>query len=120
MKPRHTAEQSTTSVNKATQIGKVGFAALKFKTSTDTAPQTFAAPLQKTLEIPHAAPAKVVSATATATPDSEPAGPLFASVVEVPVSPVSAAPVIAHIEAKVEKPKGFMSLESLKNQNGKN
>ncbi len=29
MKPRHTAEQSTVSVNKATQIGKVGFGALK-------------------------------------------------------------------------------------------
>lgn len=29
MKPRHTAEQSTTKVNKATNLGKVGFAALK-------------------------------------------------------------------------------------------
>jgi ribonucleoside-diphosphate reductase alpha chain len=29
MKPRHTAEQSTTSVNKSTTIGKVGFGALK-------------------------------------------------------------------------------------------
>lgn len=29
MKPRHTAEQSTTSVNKSTSIGKVGFGALK-------------------------------------------------------------------------------------------
>lgn len=29
MKPRHTAEQSTTSVNKAEQIGKRGFAAIK-------------------------------------------------------------------------------------------
>ncbi|MFT5179724.1 MAG: ribonucleoside-diphosphate reductase alpha chain [Candidatus Paceibacteria bacterium] len=31
MKPRHTAEQSTTKVNKATAIGKVGFGALKAK-----------------------------------------------------------------------------------------
>lgn len=29
MKPRHTAEQSTTTVNKSTSIGKVGFGALK-------------------------------------------------------------------------------------------
>ncbi len=29
MKPRHTAEQSTVSVNKGTQIGKIGFGALK-------------------------------------------------------------------------------------------
>jgi ribonucleoside-diphosphate reductase alpha chain len=29
MKPRHTAEQSTTKVNKATSLGKVGFAGLK-------------------------------------------------------------------------------------------
>lgn len=31
MKPRHTAEQSTTSVNKSTSIGKVGFGTLKSK-----------------------------------------------------------------------------------------
>lgn len=31
MKPRHSAEQSTTSVNKAQGLGKVGFAALKMK-----------------------------------------------------------------------------------------
>lgn len=31
MKPRHTAEQSTISVNKATTLGKVGFGALKAK-----------------------------------------------------------------------------------------
>ncbi len=35
MKPRHTAEQSTVSVNKASAIGKVGFGALKAKMVED-------------------------------------------------------------------------------------
>jgi ribonucleoside-diphosphate reductase alpha chain len=57
MKPRHTAEQSTVSVNKAQQIGKVGFGGVKFKgaevvTESNVAPQPFASPLQKTLDIP--------------------------------------------------------------------
>jgi ribonucleoside-diphosphate reductase alpha chain len=54
MKPRHTAEQSTVAVNKAQQIGKLGFGALKFakKDEPSVAPQPFAAPLQQTLEIP--------------------------------------------------------------------
>ncbi len=53
MKPRHTAEQSTVSVNKATQIGKVGFGGVRIKSEdmANKAPQTFAAPLQKTLEM---------------------------------------------------------------------
>ena len=52
MKPRHTAEQSTVTVNKAQQIGKVGFGGLKMTAETMVrAPQTFAVPLQKTLEI---------------------------------------------------------------------
>ena len=46
MKPRHTAEQSTTDVNKAQKIGKVGFGSLNFATSP-----AFSAPLQKSLEI---------------------------------------------------------------------
>ena len=52
MKPRHTAEQSTVTVNKAQNIGKVGFAALGIKKEKlEVAPQTFSAPLQKSLEI---------------------------------------------------------------------
>ncbi len=46
MKPRHTAEQSTTNVNKAQKIGKVGFGALNFASSP-----AFSAPLQKSLKI---------------------------------------------------------------------
>jgi ribonucleoside-diphosphate reductase alpha chain len=44
MKPRHTAEQSTTNVNKAQKMGKVGFGALNFAASP-----AFSAPLQKSL-----------------------------------------------------------------------
>ena len=46
MKPRHTAEQSTTNVNKAVKMGKVGFGALNFASSP-----AFSAPLQKSLDI---------------------------------------------------------------------
>lgn len=46
MKPRHTAEQSTTNVNKAQKIGKVGFGALNFASSL-----AFSAPLQKSLDM---------------------------------------------------------------------
>jgi len=50
MKPRHSAEQSTVSVNKSQQLGKIGFAAIPRKGTL--APQPFAAPLQKTIEMP--------------------------------------------------------------------
>ena len=46
MKPRHTAEQSTTNVNKAQKIGKVGFGVLNFSNSP-----AFSAPLQKSLNM---------------------------------------------------------------------
>ncbi len=47
MKPRHTAEQSTVAVNKAKQMGKVGFGAVR--PQADSSPRPFSAPLQKTL-----------------------------------------------------------------------
>ena len=46
MKPRHTAEQSTTNVNKAQKIGKIGFGVLNFNNSL-----AFSAPLQKSLDM---------------------------------------------------------------------
>jgi ribonucleoside-diphosphate reductase alpha chain len=52
MKPRHTAEQSTTAVNKAQKMGKIGFAAVRSSVISEVAPQTFAAPLQKSIDIP--------------------------------------------------------------------
>jgi ribonucleoside-diphosphate reductase alpha chain len=73
MKPRHTAEQSTVSVNKAQQIGKIGFGGLKFKTEDmSRAPQTFAMPLQKTLEIVEKVPEKKLPEIATEERKAEP------------------------------------------------
>lgn len=46
MKPRHTAEQSTTNVNKAQKMGRVGFGALNFAKSP-----AFSAPLQKSFDV---------------------------------------------------------------------
>lgn len=58
MKPRHTAEQSTTDVNKAAKIGKIGFGVLNFASSP-----AFSAPLQKSFEIaestPESTPSKI-------------------------------------------------------------
>ncbi len=51
MKPRHTAEQSTVSVNKAQKMGKVGFGAISTLKSKEQAPQPFQAPLQKSLDL---------------------------------------------------------------------
>jgi len=44
MKPRHTAEQSTTKVNKSTAIGKAGFGAFRGKPATQPATDTPAEP----------------------------------------------------------------------------
>lgn len=46
MKPRHTAEQSTTNVNKAAKMGRVGFGALNFSNTP-----AFSAPLQKSFDV---------------------------------------------------------------------
>ncbi len=50
MKPRHTAEQSTVRVNKAEQMGRRGFAAIT--TKAKAVDVGFAAPLQKTIDLP--------------------------------------------------------------------
>lgn len=51
MKPRHTAEQSTVSVNKAQKIGKLGFGAIASlaKKIDASEPRSFSMPLQTTL-----------------------------------------------------------------------
>ena len=69
MKPRHTAEQSTTNVNKATKIGKVGFGVLNFASSP-----AFFAPLQKSFEIndgttPISVPEPIANPNPTPTPE---------------------------------------------------
>jgi ribonucleotide reductase alpha subunit len=71
MKPRHTAEQSTTNVNKATKIGKIGFGALNFATSP-----AFSAPLQKSMEMSEpVAPAP--------SPFSHPVAPVFSNTAKI-------------------------------------
>ncbi|HVS79910.1 MAG TPA: ribonucleoside-diphosphate reductase subunit alpha [Candidatus Paceibacterota bacterium] len=99
MKPRHTAEQSTVAVNKAQQIGKMGFAAAFGK--KDAAPQPFSAPLQKTLELE----------PVTIAPAPEP--------VVAEAAPVASAPTAAPVKkeepaAPVRATGGFASLSSLK------
>ncbi len=58
MKPRHTAEQSTTNVNKAAKMGRVGFGALNFANTP-----AFSAPLQKSLTMDVAQSTPKVSPT---------------------------------------------------------
>lgn len=58
MKPRHTAEQSTTNVNKAAKMGKIGFGALNFNSSP-----AFSAPLQKSFSIAETTPETVPAFT---------------------------------------------------------
>lgn len=58
MKPRHTAEQSTTHVNKAEKMGKTGFAAVSagLANASGERKPAFAVPLQKSLDIVEPAP----------------------------------------------------------------
>ena len=81
MKPRHTAEQSTTNVNKAQKIGKVGFGVLNFSKSP-----AFSAPLQKSLDM---------------TPVAIPVAPIISK----PVPVIASAPVIQEIMEEVPTPK---------------
>ena len=97
MKPRHTAEQSTTNVNKAQKIGKVGFGALNFVNSP-----AFSAPLQKSLKIE----------------EPVPSSPLF--VPEVPSSPVHFAPSvpvpatsIPMVESKQVETSDYLAAEAM-------
>ncbi len=90
MKPRHTAEQSTVSVNKAQKLGKIGFAAVKKTQAEEVLPQPFAAPLQKTFEVPVA---HVKHADEPVTMSIPTVAPKRVEVVEKPI--VVSAPSIA-------------------------
>ena len=101
MKPRHSAEQSTVNVNKAQKLGKVGFGAIHVEKKS--APASFAAPLQKSLEMePAVAPAV---AEAMAGKEATPAAPAVAMVAEA----MAPEPIMA-----VKKPAfstGFASIK---------
>jgi len=88
MKPRHTAEQSTVAVNKAQQIGKIGFAAVSEKMKSIEIPQTvgFAAPLQKTL-VEDSAASIPLNSTRETVPKMGP--PSMKSATVSPISPIS-------------------------------
>ena len=100
MKPRHTAEQSTVAVNKAQKIGKLGFGALKLKSEAQVAPQPFAAPLQKTLDISTVAP----SSTPSPREAMEVPGTLFAAksqmATETVVRPLTHVDPVVLVQAK--------------------
>ncbi len=85
LKPRHSAEQSTTNVNKSSKMGRVGFSALNLATSP-----AFSAPLQKSLAIEE--PFVLVEVAPTTTS------------VESPVhvsEPVSIAATVAAVVAEI-------------------
>lgn len=91
MKPRHTAEQSTVTVNKAAAMGKIGFGAVfgKKAEAVPAAAGAFSAPLQKTI-----------------TEEMQPVQTPFAIPVKEPVVVVAAAPQEARKEKQIEeKPK---------------
>ena len=70
MKPRHSAEQSTTVVNKAQALGKRGFAALRDKISDKVAPKEVAAETLAEVVIPAPSPIKMQEpAPAVVTPE---------------------------------------------------
>lgn len=102
MKPRHTAEQSTTSVNKATAMGKKGFAAVASAMGAAPAPKApFAAPLQKSLDIDTASP--LVAPTPT---------PIVAKAPEMKAP--SAGPAVSwNVKAATKPAAGYTSLSDL-------
>jgi ribonucleoside-diphosphate reductase alpha chain len=118
MKPRHTAEQSTVAVNKAVQIGKLGFGALKFKKDdTVVSPQPFAAPLQQTISIANEVPLRNepiqqklgVETTPVATHESHSTSSGQAQSESEPSNATKAS----HAQNPVVKTKGFVSLKKL-------
>jgi ribonucleoside-diphosphate reductase alpha chain len=114
MKPRHSAEQSTVSVNKAQKMGKIGFAAVASKAKVENAPQPFQAPLQKTLELEQEPTMKTPEPTA---PLFVPQAPVQAKIEALPEikkeEPVPAAKGFGKVQVSAE-PKKYQPLSSLK------
>ncbi|MCC2631010.1 MAG: nrdA, partial [Candidatus Paceibacter sp.] len=117
MKPRHTAEQSTVAVNKAVQIGKLGFGAIKMKKDeSNVSPQPFAAPLQQTLEIPADIPLRNEPVQQTLASEPAPAATHESQAPEknpTKVSEPSNATKASHAGSPVVKTKGFVSFKKL-------
>jgi ribonucleoside-diphosphate reductase alpha chain len=104
MKPRHTAEQSTVSVNKSQKMGRVGFAAIALKKApADIAPQPFASPLQKTFDMPAPVKASSESTTAASTTMSQKIDASLGGLFEAPAPevPKASMPVSQPAQAPV-------------------
>ncbi len=110
MKPRHTAEQSTVNVNKAQKLGKIGFGALALEKRV--APQTFGAPLQKSLDMeaptesPVSIPAEVPAYTSVAADPIIAATTFAEKIIEAPI----ASPVQVSEPVPVTASRGFASI----------
>ncbi len=98
MKPRHTAEQSTTRVNKAEVMGKKGFAAVSSNMGDKKA--VFDAPLQKSLDITE--PAPMVTPTLT---------PLFEKAPEKTPEKVPEVTKTAPVTWNIPRSHGFESVK---------
>jgi ribonucleoside-diphosphate reductase alpha chain len=105
MKPRHTAEQSTTRVNKAEIMGKKGFAAVASTLSTSVADKKapFEAPLQKSLEIVEPAPLRAAEPAIVMAPPA----PKAAVSWNMPKASVPTQPVVAPVSFAAPKQVSF-------------
>jgi len=109
MKPRHTAEQSTTTVNKQEMTGKRGFAAIK--TAAAAAPAEEGTPSPVEANVP--SPMKVVETPMFAQVQNKPAAAEAKSVVaETKSAAVETKPVQANV-GNVAKPAGFKNSKSI-------
>jgi ribonucleoside-diphosphate reductase alpha chain len=116
MKPRHTAEQSTTRVNKAEKMGKIGFAAVSSSLSSIPKAAAFDAPLQKSLDIVEPAPMFTPAPEAAPVMFKMPSRPVQAAApAPEPIPVVVQTPVVAQVTAteSVKAPSGYQSLASL-------
>ena len=103
MKPRHTAEQSTTTVNKQEMTGKRGFGAIK-TAAASTAPAG-STPSPMTMETP--SPVAVAETPAFAHAQAKPAQAKMQQSVAEPVSAPAAASVASQVQTQKTAPVGF-------------
>jgi ribonucleoside-diphosphate reductase alpha chain len=94
MKPRHTAEQSTVSVNKAQVMGKVGFGGLK---------KSAEAPLQAPV---HATTTTTFAATTIPTPEPIPV------VIPVATTTIPAPQIASFVKTASPSPIGFQAVQT--------
>lgn len=122
MKPRHTAEQSTTSVNKAAVIGKRGFASVvaqpAFAAPAEPSPIQMS-PVTVQEAVPTKAAAQPVFEAVMPTPAPAPITRGFSSVAAQTPLPITSAPqqqTLPTVDAKSEMPRmGFATVATTPN-----